>query len=74
MTDATASPEPESAPAPPVLDEYQTSGRRFVRWNLVSLVMGLVALAVGLLLVKQQRADAPPPTTPKTQPAPPSGE
>ena len=67
-------PEPESAPAPPKLDEYQTSGRRFVRWNLVSLVLGLVALAIGLLVVKQQRAAAPAPTTPGAQPAAPSGE
>ena len=30
-------------------DEYLTSGRRFLRWNAVSLVLGLVALGAGAL-------------------------
>jgi hypothetical protein len=39
---------PPSAPAPEwANDEYLTSGQRFVRWNLVSLVIGLVALGAG---------------------------
>ena len=68
MTEAStpdADPQAAAAPAAPELDEYLTSGQRFLRWNLVTLVLGLVALAVGLLVVKQQRAakgapDAPP--------------
>lgn len=50
---ASAASEP---PAAPELDEYLTSGRRFLRWNLVTLILGLVALTIGLLVVKQQRA------------------
>ncbi len=58
MSDA---PEPAQtsseaeAPTPPEHPEYLTSGARFRRWNLVTLILGLVCLAVGLWVVHLQR-------------------
>jgi hypothetical protein len=52
--------QPDAAEPPkPELDEYLTSGRRFARWNLVTLVLGLVALTIGLLVVREQHAAGP---------------
>jgi hypothetical protein len=47
-----AAPDTPPAPAAPVHDDYLTSGDRFVRWNLISLVIGLAALAAGALALR----------------------
>lgn len=60
------SPAPEAAPPPPspaptlppTLSEDQTSGRMFVRWNLVTLIVGAVAVVLGLL-ASRARGDEP---------------
>jgi hypothetical protein len=55
VSDVAADPPPEpTEPQPEVepawkSDEYLTSGRRFLRWNLISLVLGLLALCAGVL-------------------------
>ena len=49
--DAPTPADTVDTPATPVHDEYLTSGDRFVRWNLVSLVIGLVCLAAGALFL-----------------------
>ena len=49
-SEAPDSAPAEATPPAPELSEYQTSGRRFVRWNAVTLVLGLVALAVGFAM------------------------
>jgi hypothetical protein len=54
MTDPAPAPQPApptaSPPAPTLtLTEDQTSGRMFVRWNLVTLLVGVVAIVLGLL-------------------------
>ena len=54
---ADPAPEPTEAAEPePVwkADEYLTSGRRFLRWNLISLILGLVALGAGALWLQSQ--------------------
>ena len=35
-------------------DEYLTSGRRFVRWNLLSFAAGLAALGAGALYLNMK--------------------
>ncbi len=42
-------------PAPPEHEEYLSSGARFRRWNLVTLILGLLCLGVGLWVVRAQR-------------------
>ncbi len=52
---STPAPSPASAPAPtptPTLTDDQTSGRMFVRWNLVTLLVGVVAIVLGLLATR----------------------
>ncbi|MCO5170788.1 MAG: hypothetical protein M9894_31050 [Planctomycetes bacterium] len=45
---------------PPPLTDDQTSGRMFVRWNAVTLVVGLVALLLGALAVRARGGDEAP--------------
>ena len=40
--------------APPALTPAQVSGAVFVRFNLIALLVGLIALAVGAYVVSQQ--------------------
>ncbi len=42
----------ETPPAPPPLTEDQRSGRLFARFNLITLVIGVVALAIGAAVVR----------------------
>lgn len=54
-------PDPTPAPGPPpaaapTLTEDQTSGRMFTRWNLVTLIAGVVAVALGLLAARGRAA------------------
>lgn len=59
MSDApTPAPTP---PSPPALTDDQTSGRMFVRWNAVTLVLGIVALLLGWLATRAQGAEGPAP-------------
>lgn len=51
MSEPSSAPAPE-APSPPALTEDQTSGRMFVRWNLVTLLVGVVAILLGLLATR----------------------
>lgn len=37
---------------PPPLTEDQLSGRLFARFNLIALVLGVVALAIGAVVVR----------------------
>lgn len=58
-------PEPSTqaaarAPAPPALTEDQTSGRLFVRWNAVTLALGLAALGGGVVAVRAGVGVSPP--------------
>lgn len=49
MSDPAPTPAPPTAtPAPaPALTDDQTSGRLFVHWNVATLIVGVVALALG---------------------------
>lgn len=57
MSEATPSP-PDAAPAPAPLDDDALSGRKFVRWNLGALLIGLLACAGGVLLLRARPAHA----------------
>ena len=58
MSDADPPPSEAEAPSPPEHEEYLSSGARFRRWNLVTLILGLVCLGVGLWVVHTQRQAA----------------
>lgn len=51
-------PAPQPPP-PPALTEDQTSGRMFVRWNAVTLLVGIVALLLGWFATRAQGAEGP---------------
>jgi hypothetical protein len=51
---AQAEPEPEWKS-----DPYLTSGARFVRWNLITLILGLLALGGGWVVLKKQQVAKP---------------
>ncbi len=55
MTDDAAPAEETvqtAAASAPEHEEYLSSGDRFVRWNLVSMLLALAALAAGGLFLK----------------------
>ena len=59
MSEAAADPPPQPEVKPEEApewanDEYLTSGARFYRWNLISLVLGLAALGAGVLWLQSK--------------------
>lgn len=59
MSEPTPAPEAAAPPPPaPALTEDQTSGRMFVRWNLVTLVIGVIAVLLGLFAARARGEEA----------------
>ena len=58
MSDAATPPSEVETTPPQEHDEYQRSGARFRRWNLITLILGLVCLGVGLWVVSTQRQES----------------
>lgn len=76
-TAGAPAPDPEPShqaaaqrPAPPALTEDQTSGRLFVRWNAVTLALGLAALGGGGVAVRAGVGVAAPGTSTPAAEAP----
>lgn len=60
MTEPTPAPEAAAPPPPaPTLTDDQTSGRMFARWNLVTLIIGVIAVLLGLFAARARGQDAP---------------